>query len=344
MKIQGFHKPKKLECETETQTETFGRFIAEPFERGFGTTIGNSLRRILLSSIPGAAVTNIRIEGVTMKFASIPGVVEDVTDIIMNLKQLRVKLDSDETKTVFIKAVGEGEIKASDIEHDNSVEIMNPDLHIATLDSDGNLRMEIEIALGFGYVPAEKNENESSPIGVIPIDSIFTPVTKVNYSVESARIGQDTDYDKLIMEITTDGSIRPEDALAQAAKILKDYMSVFINYEEEEEEFIVEERTEREDEEKSKMSVNLCRSVDELELSVRSHNCLKNANIKSIGELAQKTEQEMLKTKNFGRKSLNEIKQLLTQMNLGFGMKLEEWPITEPVKKNGKEIEEDEIF
>jgi len=344
MKIQGFHKPKKLECETETQTETFGRFIAEPFEKGFGTTIGNSLRRILLSSISGAAVTSIRIEGVTMKFSSLPGVVEDVTDVIMNLKQLRVKLDSDEPKTVFIKAVGEGEIKASDIEHDNSVEIMNPDLHIATLDSDGSLQMEIDIARGFGYVTAANNENDSNPIGVIAIDSIFTPITKVYCSVESVPIGQDTGYDKLVIEITTDGSIRPEDALAQAAKVLKDYMTVFINFEEEEEEFIVEEETEKEDEEKLKMAVNLCRNVDELELSVRSQNCLKNADLKSIGELVQRTEQEMLKTKNFGRKSLNEIKQLLTQMNLSFGMKLEEWPIAEPIKKSYSENEEDDIF
>ncbi len=341
MKIQGFHKPKKLECETETQTETFGKFVAEPFERGFGTTIGNSLRRILLSSIPGAAVTNIKIDGITMKFTSLPGVVEDVTEIIMNLKQLRVRLDSDEPKKVAIKAVGEGEIKASDIEHDNSIEIMNPDLHIATLDSDGQLQMEMEIARGFGYVPAEKNENEKNPIGILAVDSIFSPVTKVNYTVENARVGQDADFDRLIMEITTDGSIRPEDALAQAAKILKDYMTVFINFEEEEEEFLVEEETKEEDEEKTKMVANLCRSVDELELSVRSQNCLKNANIKSIGELVQKTEQEMLKTKNFGRKSLNEIKQLLTQMSLGFGMKLEEWPIKEPIKADDAEVEED---
>ncbi|RMF97635.1 MAG: DNA-directed RNA polymerase subunit alpha [Candidatus Schekmanbacteria bacterium] len=344
MKIQGFHRPKRLECETETQTETFGRFIAEPFERGFGTTIGNSLRRILLSSIPGAAVTKVKIEGVNMKFSTLPGVVEDVTDIILNLKQLRVRLDSDDPKTVYIKAKGEGEVKASDIEHDNSVEIMNPDLHIATLDSDGELNMEIEIARGFGYVPAEKHENEDLPIGVIPVDSIFSPVKKVYYTVENARVGQDTDYDKLIMEITTDGSVKPEDALAQAAKILKDYMSVFINFEEEEEFIVEEEEEKKEDEEKQKMIANLCRSVDELELSVRSQNCLKNANIKTIGELVQKTEQEMLKTKNFGRKSLNEIKQILAQMNLSFGMKLDEWPIEQPVNTSDSEIDEEDIF
>ncbi|MBI5376249.1 MAG: DNA-directed RNA polymerase subunit alpha [Candidatus Schekmanbacteria bacterium] len=344
MKIQSLNKPKRVECDEETKTAMYSRFVAEPLERGFGTTIGNSLRRILLSSIEGAAPTSIRIDGVNMKFTSLPGVVEDVTDIILNLKQLRVKMHSDGPKTVYIKAKGEGEVKASDIEHDNDIEIMNPDLHLATLDSDGKFEAEIEIEKGRGYVPAEKNEKEKNPIGVIAIDSIFSPVRKVNYRIESARIGQETDYDRLLLEVWTDGSITPDDALGQAAKILKDYMTPFINFDETEMLESSSSEGPSEDKEKVRLSENLLRSVDELELSVRSQNCLKNANIRTIGELVQKTEQEMLKTKNFGRKSLNEIKQLMTQMGLSLGMKIDEWPVAEPVKKPEEDLEEEEII
>jgi len=336
MKFRSLLRPKRLECELETLSDTYGKFFAEPFERGFGVTIGNSLRRILLSSIEGAAVTSVKIDGVTHKFTSLPGVVEDVTDIILNLKKLRVKVNTDEPKKIFLKASGAGEVKASDIEHNGEVQILNPDMHIATLDSDGKLQMEIEVRKGRGYCPAEKNEDEKHPIGVIAVDSQFSPVKKVNFNVESARLGQETDYDRLIMEIWTDGSVKPDDAIAYAAKILKDQMNIFINFEEEPE----TEIEEKVDVEKEKMYANLMRSVDELELSVRSQNCLKNANIKTIGELVQKSEAEMLKTKNFGRKSLNEIKEILRGMNLTLGMKLEDWPPKEPLPKKEEDSEE----
>ncbi|OGL40584.1 MAG: DNA-directed RNA polymerase subunit alpha [Candidatus Schekmanbacteria bacterium RBG_16_38_11] len=336
MKFQGLLRPKKLECELETLSNTYGKFFAEPFERGFGVTIGNSLRRILLSSIEGAAVSKVKILGVSHKFTSLPGVVEDVTDIILNLKRLRLKLHTDEPKKIFLKASGAGEVKASDIDHNGDVEVLNPDLHIATLDSDGKLEMEIEVRKGRGYSPAEKNEDEKEPIGVIAVDSIYSPVKKVNFNIESARLGHETEFDRLIMEVWTDGSVKPDDAVAYAAKILKDHMSIFINFEEEPE---VEEEA-KVDVEKEKMYTNLMKSVDDLELSVRSQNCLKNVNIKTIGELVQKTEAEMLKTKNFGRKSLNEIKEILTSMGLTLGMKLEEWPPKEPLPKKEETTEE----
>ncbi|MBI5042396.1 MAG: DNA-directed RNA polymerase subunit alpha [Nitrospirae bacterium] len=329
IKLKDFQIPKRLEFEKDTYSDTYGKFFAEPFERGFGTTIGNSLRRILLSSIVGAAVTSIRIEGVLHEFTSIPGVKEDVTDIILNIKALRLKLHSDNSKTIYLKKKGPAIIKASDIASDADIEIMTPDLHIATLDKDAKLEMEMTVKHGRGYITAEKNKEEGQPIGMIPIDSIFSPIRRVNYHVENARVGQETDYDRLILEVTTDGSIKPDDAVAYAAKILKDHMNIFINFDEEEE--IIEPHVEEKKEEE--INRNLLRSVDELELSVRAYNCLKNANIKTIAELVQKSEAEMLKTKNFGRKSLNEIKEILAEMGLTLGMKLKDTQLMEKAEK-----------
>ncbi len=314
-------KPKKLDVERETLTPFYGKFYAEPFERGFGITIGNSLRRILLSSLQGAAITSVKIDGVLHEFTSIPDVKEDVTDIILNLKEVKVKLHADGPKTIRIEAKGEGVVKAGDIITDDTVDIMNPDHHIATLPPNGKLKMEMVVKRGKGYVPAEKNKEEGQPIGTIPIDAIFSPITRVNYTVTNARVGQITDYDKLTLELWTNGCVRPEDAVAYAAKILKDQLTIFINFEEEPE--IEEEEL---DEEQEKLNEHLFKSVDELELSVRSANCLKHANIKLIGELVQKTESEILATKNFGRKSLNEIKEILEGMGLSLGMKLEKFP------------------
>jgi DNA-directed RNA polymerase subunit alpha len=332
IKLKDFQIPKRLEFEKETYSDTYGKFFAEPFERGFGITIGNSLRRILLSSIVGAAVTSIKIDGVLHEFTSIPGVKEDVTDIILNIKALRLQFHADGFKTIYLKKKGPGIVKAGDITTDADVEILTPDLHIATLDKDAKLEMEMQLKHGRGYITAEKNKEDGQPIGVIPIDSIFSPIRRVNYHVENARVGQETDYDRLILEVTTDGSIKPDDAVAYAAKILKDHMNIFINFDEEEE--IIEPHVEVKKEEE--INRNLLRSVDELELSVRAYNCLKNANIKTISELVQKTESEMLKTKNFGRKSLNEIKEILAEMGLTLGMKLKDFKIEEkPVEKEG---------
>jgi len=314
-------KPKKLDVERETLTPFYGKFYAEPFERGFGVTIGNSLRRIVLSGLQGAAITSVKIDGVLHEFTSIPDVKEDVTDIILNLKEVKVKLHADGPKTIRIEAKGETVIKAGDIIADETLEIMNPDHLIATLLPNGKLNMEMVVKRGKGYVPAEKNKEEGQPIGTIPIDSIFSPITKVNYTVTNTRVGQITDYDKLTLEVWTNGCVRPEDAVAYSAKILKDQLSIFVNFEEE-----PETKEEELEEEQEKLNEHLFKSVDELELSVRSANCLKHANIKLIGELVQKTESEILATKNFGRKSLNEIKEILTEMGLGFGMKLENFP------------------
>lgn len=313
-------KPKVLEIEKDSKSHTYGKFVLRPLERGFGVTLGNSLRRILLSSIQGAAVTSIKVDGVLHEFSSIPGVTEDVTDIILNLKQLRLKLVGVEKEVIRIEATGPKEFKAGDIVTSPNVEILNPDLHIATLSPDANLKIELNVRMGKGYVPADKNKNENDPVGTIPIDAIFTPITKVNYTVTNARVGQATDYDRLTMEVWTDGSVYPEDVLAYGAKILKDQLALFINFEEEEEPEVEEVQLEEE-----KFNDNLNKKVDELELSVRSANCLQNANIKYIGELVQKSESEMLKTKNFGRKSLNEIKEILSEMGLSLGMKIEGW-------------------
>ena len=314
-------RPKRLEVEKETLTPFYGKYTAEPFERGLGITIGNSLRRILLSSLQGAAIASVKIDGVLHEFSAVPGVKEDVTEIILNLKEVRLKLHAEGPKTLRIKAEGPKVLKAGDILAGEAVEILNPEHHLATLTRDGKLSMEMVVKAGKGYVPAERNKEENQPIGTIPIDAIFSPIRKVNYTVTNARVGQITDYDKLTLEVWTDGSLSPEEAIAHAAKILKDQLAIFITFEEEEETVVAGEQEEIE-----KLNENLFRSVDELELSVRSANCLKHANIKLIGDLVQKTEAEILATKNFGRKSLNEIKDILAEMGLSLGMKLENWP------------------
>ena len=332
-------KPDKLEIEEDSHTPFYGKFICKPLEKGFGITIGNALRRVLLSSIPGAAIVSVKIDGVFHEFSTIPGVLEDVTEIILNLKQVRLKLYSESPCTVRIEKEGEGEVKAGDIITGGLVEVMNPNHHIATLTKDGRLRMEMVVKMGKGYVPAERNVEEEQPIGVIPIDAIFSPVKKVNFVVRNTRVGQITDYDKLILEVWTDGTITPEDAIAEGAKILREQLDIFIKGKEDEREEEVEQKAEGEEEDLS-LNENLYKSVDELELSVRALNCLKNANIFTIGELVQKSDSEMLKTKNFGRKSLNEIKTVLAQMGLGLGMKLKNFPnpkMLEKLKKQGHE-------
>jgi DNA-directed RNA polymerase subunit alpha len=315
---RGFQKPKRLATDTETLTDKYGRFYAQPFERGFGTTIGNALRRVLLSSIEGAAVTAVKIEGVLHEFQSIPGVVEDATDIILNVKQVPFKLNGDGPKAIYLKTDQAGVITSGMIEADGDVEVLDKNVHIATVSEGGKLDMEMRLKRGRGYVSADKNFDEDLGLGFIPIDSVHSPVRKVNYTVEAARLGQITDYDKLDIEIWSNGSIAPADALGLAAKLLKDHMTIFINFEEE-----LDSEVRGEDKPQIK-NENLNRSVEELELSVRSYNCLKNANIQTIGELVQKTEAEMLKTKNFGRKSLNEIKEILASMGLSLGMKIDE--------------------
>jgi len=315
---KGFQRPKRLEVERETLTPKFGRFSAQPFERGFGTTIGNALRRILLSSVEGAAITSVKIEGVLHEFSSVPGVVEDTTDIILNLKQIPFRCHSDHAETLVIHAVGPKTVKAGDIQASANVEILDPEAPIATLSEEGKLSMEMRLRKGRGYVSADRNFDDDLGIGYIPVDSIHAPVRKVNYIVEDARLGQKTDYDRLTLEVWTNGAITPQDAVAMAAKILKDHMAIFINFEESHDDVVDFPSTEDE-----RVLDQLNRSVDELELSVRSYNCLKNANIKSIYDLVTKTEPEMLKTKNFGRKSLNEIKDILAEMGLSLGMNIE---------------------
>lgn len=322
-------QPERLEVDKSTHTESYGKFVCQPLERGFATTIGNSLRRILLSSIQGAAITSVKIDGALHEFTTINGILEDVTEIILNLKEVRLKLNHAESKTVRIEKSEPGPVTAADIITGGMVEVMNPEQYICTITGPGKFVAELEVRWGKGYAPAELNKKENQPIGVIPIDAIFTPIKKVQYVVSQARVGQQTDYDKLTMEILTDGSVSPENALAYAAKILKEHMTIFINFDEEKAEPEIPQTTE---EEAPPLNDNLFRTVEDLELSVRSANCLKNANIHYIGELVQKTEAEMLKTKNFGRKSLNEIKQLLAEMDLTLGMKIEGWEPPEPVK------------
>ncbi len=315
---RGLIKPKGLEVERDTLTDTYGRFVAKPLERGFGTTIGNGIRRVLLSSLQGVAVTTVRIDGVLHEFSTLGDVTEDVADIILNLKEVRFKMYVEGPKTVTISKQGPGVVKASDITVDDTVEILNPDLHICTLGKEGKFKAELKLEYGKGYVSSDTVKKEELPAGVIPLDAFFSPIRKVNYNVSHARVGQQTDYDKLELEVWTDGSVRPEDAVAYSSKILKDQLSIFINFDESLEPEVQELVIESE-----KVNENLYRTVDELELSVRSANCLQNAGIKYIGELVQKTEAEMLKTKNFGRKSLNEIKEVLREMDLGFGVKVE---------------------
>ena len=315
MKWKNLTMPKQV-VPDPANTDGYGKFVVEPLERGFGMTLGNALRRVLLSSLQGAAITAVRMDGVLHEFSTLPGVIEDVTEIILNLKQVRLKLHGDGPKRGTIEMKGKGEVRASSLQVDADVEILNPDLHIATLNRDGDLRMEVEINGGRGYVSADSHSQTDRPIGVIPIDSLFSPVTRVNYQVEATRLGQRIDYDKLTVEVWTDRSILPADAVAWAAKILRDHFSLFIHFEEP----IEEEVPEEVDEDIVRVRKQLEKSVEELELSVRSSNCLRAAEIKTIGDLVQKSEPEMLKYRNFGRKSLKEIQDILSEMNLGFGM------------------------
>jgi len=323
---KGFQKPKRLEVDNDTLTDTFGRFFAQPFERGFATTVGNALRRVLLSSIEGAAITAVRVEGVLHEFSPIPGAMEDTTDLILNLKRVPLKVHTDQPKTLYLKTSAPGEVRAKDITPDADVEILDPEAYIATLAQGSTLSVEMRVKQGRGYVSADKNFDEDLSIGWIPVDSVHSPVKKVNYFVENARVGQATDYEKLTIEVWTNGAVTPRDAVGLASKLMKDHLTIFINIEEEEE----EEGTpvEISEQDREMWSEKLGKSVDEMELSVRSYNCLKNANIRTIGELVQKSEAEMLKTKNFGRKSLNEIKEILATMGLSLGMKLDNYSST----------------
>jgi DNA-directed RNA polymerase subunit alpha len=323
---KGFQKPKRLAADLESLTDKFGKFSAQPFERGWGTSVGNALRRALLSSIEGAAITAVKIEGVLHEFSSIPGVVEDATDIILNLKQVPLKLNTDLPKTIYLNVENPGIVTSAMIEEDADFAVLDKNVYIATVNEGGKLQMEMRVKNGRGYVGADRNFDEDLPIGYIPVDSVHSPVRKVNYAVEAARLGQMTDYEKLALEVWTNGAITPQDAIGLAAKLVKDHMSIFINFEEPPE--VSDEQTESFSDPRME---HLGRSVEELELSVRSYNCLKNANIQTIRELVQKTENEMLRTKNFGRKSLNEIKEILTKMGLALGMKFDEhgriiWP------------------
>jgi DNA-directed RNA polymerase subunit alpha len=314
-------RPRALEMDSDNLSLTFGKFTCEPLERGFGITIGNSLRRVLLSSLQGASITAVRIDGAVHEFTTLPGVVEDVTDIILNLKEVLIKMEEAGPATIRIDKRGEGPLMAGDILTPEGITILNPEHQIATLAGEAKLSMELTVQMGRGYVPAERNLTAAMSVETIPIDALFSPVRKVNYTVTNARVGQQTDFDKLTLEVWTDGSVAPDDAVAFAAKILKDQLSIFINFEE-----LPEPEEESEgDEDLKAFNENLNRPVEELELSVRSANCLQNANIKLIGQLVQKTEAEMLKTKNFGRKSLKEIKEILASMGLSLGMKLDGW-------------------
>lgn len=312
-------KPKSVPVEQGSLSDSYGKFVCEPLERGFGITLGNSLRRVLLSSLQGAAITAVRIDGAQHEFTAIPEVVEDVTEIVLNLKEVVLRAHSSRTHIVRIDREGPCEVRAKDIQGSDQIEVLNPDHVICNVSKGGRFSAELTVNVGRGYVPAERNKTPGMPIGTIAIDALFSPIRKVNYTVTNARVGQITDYDKLTLEVWTNGAVRPQDAVAFSAKILKDQLSIFINFEEEEEPTAL---TAREDE---PLNENLFRSVEELELSVRSANCLQNANIHLIGELVQKTEGEMLKTKNFGRKSLKEIKDVLSDMGLSLGMKIDNW-------------------
>ena len=324
--------PERLDVDQDSRTECYAKFVCQPLERGFATTIGNSLRRILLSSIQGAAITSVKIEDVEHEFCTLSGIMEDVTEIILNLKEVRFGLNSPASAIVKVDVSKVGPVTAADLITDELCDVMNPDKHICTITGNGKFVGEFKVEWGKGYVPAERNKPEEQTIGVIPIDSVFTPIKKIKMVVTQARVGQQTDYDKLTMELSTDGSVSPEDALAYAAKILKDQMTVFINFDEDQ---VKPEEIPDEEDKAPPLNENLYRSVEDLELSVRSANCLRNANICYIGELVQKTETEMLKTKNFGRKSLNEIKQLLAEMDLTLGMQLEGWETPESSSSTG---------
>ncbi|MEJ2716805.1 MAG: DNA-directed RNA polymerase subunit alpha [Deltaproteobacteria bacterium] len=327
-------RPRRMDVEESTHTPFYGKFVCEPLERGFGITLGNALRRVLLSSLQGAAITSVKIDGVLHEFSAIPGVKEDVTDLVLNLKQVQLRLHAREPRELRLEVKGEGEVRAGDIITDATVEIINPEQPLATMSKEGRLSMLMKAEWGKGYVPSEANKTEDDPIGTLALDAVFSPVRKVSYKITNARVGRRTDYDKLTMEIWTNGAVLPEDALAQAAKILREQFLVFLNFEEEDKP-IEEEKLEREPE----INENLFRSVSELELSVRSANCLKNADIKFIGELVQRSEAEMLKTKNFGRKSLNEIKEILADMGLGLGMVIPNFPSREELEQMRQERE-----
>ena len=321
-------RPRALESDEEEGSQLYGRFACEPLERGFGTTLGNALRRVLLSSLQGAAITSVKVNGVLHEFSTIPGVMEDMSDIILNLKEVRLRLHGDGPKVLRVHKKGEGTLTAGDLAaDDSSIEIRNPELKIATLNADADLEMEVSIGTGKGYRPAEKNKTEEMPIGTIPVDSIFSPIKRVNYIVTPARVGRETDFDRLSIELWTDGTVAPVDALAYGAKILKEQLAIFINFEE------PAEVLQPLPQEPTPLNPNLFKSVDELELSVRSANCLQNANIRLIGELVQRTEAEMLKTKNFGRKSLNEIKEVLVSMGLELGMAVESFPDRKTIER-----------
>jgi DNA-directed RNA polymerase subunit alpha len=331
MNWQEMMKPEKVQV---SSNPSYGKFVCEPLERGFGITIGNSLRRIILSSLYGAAIVSVKFDAVMHEFSAIPGILEDVSEIILNLKEVRFRVADPEPKMVRIDASGESEVTAGDIiSDDGKCEVLNPKLHIATLSEKGVLKMEMKVQVGKGYSLAEANKDEDAPAGTIPIDAVFSPIKRVNYTVGNARVGQRTDYDKLTLEIWTDGSIVPEDAVAYSAKILKEQMSIFINFDEKAE---PKQPKKTEDREIQDFNENLYRSVEELELSVRSANCLKNADINKIYQLVSKTEAEMLKTKNFGRKSLNEIKEVLSEMGLSLGMKLEGFTPPEEETEEGE--------
>lgn len=321
MKLKNFQMPRGVLIEDDSVTDGYSKFVIEPLERGFGTTIGNSIRRVLLSSLPGAAVVGVRIDGVAHEFSTMPNVVEDVAEIILNLKGLRLLLHSEEPKSLMLEAEGKGDVTAEDIQTDIDVEILNPDLHIASLDEGGQLRMEIHVDSGRGYVIAEQNKIPDQPIGVIPMDAMFTPVTRVNFQVENTRIGQRTDYDRLVLEIWTDASVGPQDALSTASQILRNHLQLFVSIDDQ---FLSEPEDEVDEkfEETRKM---LQMNVEELELSVRSSNCLRAADIKTLADLVQKSETEMLKYRNFGRKSLTELSQILQEMELSFGMDIDEY-------------------
>lgn len=328
-------RPKNVELETSATAVNYGKFVARPLERGFGITIGNSLRRVLLSSLQGAAVTSVRFDKVEHEFSTLEGIAEDVTDIVLNFKQLRLNLHEGDSAVIRVDAKGPLKLTAGDLQLPPSISVLNPDLHIATLAEGAHLKGELTVRTGKGYVPAERNKRDTDPLGSIPLDAIFSPIVRCNYHVTNARVGQRTDYDKLTLEVWTDGSLTPDEAVAYSAKILKEQLQLFINFDE------VDEPTEDEtfSEDKPKLNENLYRRVDELELSVRSANCLQNANIRHIGELCQKSETEMLKTKNFGRKSLNEIKEILTEMGLSLGMKIDGFDISDADKFKPKDVE-----
>jgi DNA-directed RNA polymerase subunit alpha len=321
---KGFQKPKRLEVDRDSLTDQYGRFHAQPFERGFATTVGNALRRVLLSSIEGAAITAVRVEGVLHEFSPIPGAMEDTTDLILNLKRVPLKMHVEHPKTLYLKTSEAGEVRAKHITADADVEVLDPEAYIATLGHGSTLSIEMRVKQGRGYVAADKNFDEDLSIGWIPVDSVHSPIRKVNYFVENARVGQATDYEKLTLELWGNGAVTPRDALGLAAKLMRDHLAILVNLDDDFDDGDVPVEVSEQDREA--FYEKLGKSVDELELSVRSYNCLKNANIRTIGELVQKSESDMLKTKNFGRKSLNEIKEILSTLGLSLGMKLDNWP------------------